>query len=151
MTGTALTIKQDRFCNEYVISGNAAEAARRAGYREKCARQVGSENLTKPYIQTALQARQQAHAAQLELTRQDVISALLGAIETATEQGQPATTIRGWVEIAKITGLNKPESQAQRRDVPLSPGAQRLQAKLAAMSTEELKELVATGKLKHGE
>ncbi len=109
------------------------------------------ENLTKHDIQTAIQARQQAHAAQLELTRQDVISALLGAIETATEQGQPATTIRGWVEIARISGLDKPESQAQRRDVPLSPGAQRLQAQLAAMSTEELKELVAGGKLKHGE
>lgn len=34
MTGTALTVKQARFCNEYVICGNAATAARAAGYLE---------------------------------------------------------------------------------------------------------------------
>ena len=140
MTSTALTIKQARFVDEYVVCGNAAAAARAAGYREKCARQVGFENLTKPYIQTALQARQQAHAARLELSRQNVIQAILEAIQTAQEQGAPATMIRGWVEIAKITGLDKPE---QRRNVPLSPGAERVKARFEAMSTEELLEILA--------
>lgn len=138
-----LTLRQARFVNEYVVSGNAAAAARAAGYKEKCARQVGFENLTKPYIQTAVQARQQAHAARLELSRQNVIQAILEAIKTAQEQGAPATMIRGWVEIAKITGLDKPETPEERRNVPLSAGAERVKARFEAMSTEELLEILA--------
>jgi phage terminase small subunit len=138
-----LTLRQQRFCDEYALSGNGAEAARRAGYSEKTARQSASENLTKPYIKTALQARQQAYAAEMELTRQDVIQAILGAIQAATEQGAPATMIRGWVEIAKISGLDKPDPAENRRNMPLSPGAQRVKSRIEAMSTNELLELVA--------
>ncbi|MCX7167756.1 MAG: terminase small subunit [Rhodocyclales bacterium] len=110
MTGTALTVKQARFCDEYVVCGNAAAAARAAGYRERSARQIGSENLSKPYIQTALQARQQALAARLEITHQDVISAVLGAIKAAQEQGNPAVMLRGWVEIARMLDFYNPET-----------------------------------------
>lgn len=45
-----LTPKQKAFCQEYVRTGNAAEAARLAGYCEKNARGQGFENLTKPHI-----------------------------------------------------------------------------------------------------
>lgn len=138
-----LTIKQARFVDEYVVCGNAAAAARAAGYREKCARQVGFENLTKPYIQTAVQARQQAHATRLELSRQNVIQAILEAIKAAQEQGAPATMIRGWVEIAKITGLDKPEAHEERRNVPLSAGAERVKERFEAMSTNALLEILA--------
>lgn len=143
MTSTALTVKQARFCDEYVVCGNAAAAARAAGYRERSARQIGFENLTKHDIQAAIQARQQTHAEKLELTRQDVLKALLGAIQAATEQGAPATMIRGWVEIAKITGLNQPETAGARQNVPLSPGAERIKARYESMSTNELLEILA--------
>lgn len=49
-----LTAKQARFVEEYLDCLNATEAARRAGYSSP--RQVGSENLSKPYIQAAIQA-----------------------------------------------------------------------------------------------
>ena len=143
MTNTALTVKQARFCDEYVVCGNAAAAARAAGYRERCARQVGFENLTKPYIQTAVQARREAHETRLELSRQNVIQAILEAIKTAQEQGAPATVIRGWVEVAKITGLDKPEAAEARRNVPLSAGAERVKNRFEAMSTNELLEILA--------
>lgn len=45
-----LTDKQQRFCEEYIIDLNATQAAIRAGYSEKTAQQVGSENLSKPVI-----------------------------------------------------------------------------------------------------
>lgn len=45
-----LTIKQKRFADEYIISGNATEAAIRAGYAERSAQQIGAENLLKPVI-----------------------------------------------------------------------------------------------------
>lgn len=45
-----LTPKQKKFCEYYIQTCNAAEAARLAGYSEKSAKEVGSENLTKPNI-----------------------------------------------------------------------------------------------------
>ena len=45
-----LTPKQQAFCDYYIASGNATEAAIKAGYSEKTARVVGCENLTKPNI-----------------------------------------------------------------------------------------------------
>ena len=45
-----LTPKQKAFADEYIRCGNATEAARKAGYSEKTARQIATENLTKPAI-----------------------------------------------------------------------------------------------------
>lgn len=42
--------RQKRFCEEYIIDHNATQAAIRAGYSGKTAKQIGSENLTKPDI-----------------------------------------------------------------------------------------------------
>lgn len=43
-----LTAKQKRFCEEYIVDCNATQAAIRAGYSKKTAKQIGQENLTKP-------------------------------------------------------------------------------------------------------
>lgn len=52
-----LTEKQRRFVDYYVETGNASEAARRAGYAEKAAYRTGSENLRKPQVKAAIDAR----------------------------------------------------------------------------------------------
>lgn len=43
-----MTKKQKRFVEEYLIDLNATQAAIRAGYSRKTAKQTGSENLSKP-------------------------------------------------------------------------------------------------------
>ena len=58
MKRNGLTPKQEAFIDAYLETGNASEAAKRAGYSEKTARAVGAENLTKPYIKAAIEARQ---------------------------------------------------------------------------------------------
>ena len=52
-----LTIKQQRFADEYIISGNATEAAIVAGYAKKAAYQQGAENLKKPHIREYIDKR----------------------------------------------------------------------------------------------
>lgn len=42
-----LSIKQQNFCEYYIELGNATEAAKRAGYSEKTAYSIGTENLKK--------------------------------------------------------------------------------------------------------
>lgn len=45
-----LTAKQKKFALEFLISGNITDAAKKAGYSERSARQIGSLNLTKPNV-----------------------------------------------------------------------------------------------------
>lgn len=49
-----LTPKENLFVAEYLKDFNAAQAAIRAGYSKKTARNIACENLTKPHIQTAI-------------------------------------------------------------------------------------------------
>ena len=46
----ALATRQEAFCRHYAVSGNAADAARQAGYSERSARQTGCALLERPYI-----------------------------------------------------------------------------------------------------
>lgn len=52
-----LSLKQQRFADEYIISGNATEAAIKAGYSEKTAYQTGAENLKKPQVKAYIDER----------------------------------------------------------------------------------------------
>lgn len=49
-----MTKKQKLFVAEYLIDLNATQAAIRAGYSVKTAKEIGCENLTKPNIQKAI-------------------------------------------------------------------------------------------------
>lgn len=53
-----LTSKQKAFADEYLICGNATEAAKKAGYNPKSARQIATENLAKPSISAYIAERQ---------------------------------------------------------------------------------------------
>lgn len=52
---TKLTAKQQRFVDEYLIDLNATQAAIRAGYSPKTAKDIGHENRTKPNISSAIE------------------------------------------------------------------------------------------------
>lgn len=53
-----LTGKQRRFCEEYIFDFNGTRAAIAAGYSENTAREIASENLTKPNIQAYIKELQ---------------------------------------------------------------------------------------------
>lgn len=53
-----LTPKQKAFADEYLICGNATEAAKKAGYSEKTAAVIGNENLKKPNVIEYIAERQ---------------------------------------------------------------------------------------------
>jgi phage terminase small subunit len=55
MAETKLEPKQQAFCREYVIDFNGADAARRAGYSKKTAKEQATRLLTKVHIQTEIQ------------------------------------------------------------------------------------------------
>lgn len=80
-----LTVKQRRFVDAYIETGNATEAAKKAGYRAKTAAVTGHENLRKPNVKNAITARlKELEDAQIADTREVLIhltSAMRGEIE----------------------------------------------------------------------
>lgn len=63
-----LTARQQKFINEYLKSGNATDAATKAGYSKKTARAMGAENLTKPNIQKSIAERQSKAATKADVS-----------------------------------------------------------------------------------
>ena len=80
-----LTEKQRRFVDYYIETGNATESARRAGYSSKTAEAIGLENLGKPRIKAALDARlrelEDKRIATADEVMQFLTSALRGEVE----------------------------------------------------------------------
>lgn len=72
----ALTPKQQRFVEEYLVDLNATQAAIRAGYSERTARQIGDENLSKPDIASAIKAAMAERSERTEITQDMVLSEL---------------------------------------------------------------------------
>lgn len=72
----ALTDKQKRFCDEYLIDLNATQAAIRAGYSEKTAYRTGADNLRKPQIEEYIAKRQKELSRSTEITQERVIKEL---------------------------------------------------------------------------
>lgn len=68
-----LTPKQKAFADAYIETGNASEAARRAGYSEKTAKQMGSENLSKPVVSAYIKSRMADIEAQHVATADEVM------------------------------------------------------------------------------
>ena len=90
----ALTAKQQRFVAEYLIDGNATQSAIRAGYSKATAKQIGAENLTKPYVAAALAAKQAKINEKLEITAEKVLRDLEEARIAAMADGQISAAIR---------------------------------------------------------
>ena len=70
----ALTPKHERFVAEYLVDLNAAQAAIRAGYSPKTAKEQGARLLTNANIQIAVQERRKEHQANTGLTVERVLT-----------------------------------------------------------------------------
>ena len=77
-----LTDKQEMFCLEYLKDLNGTQAAIRAGYSEDSARQIATENLSKPSIENRLQQLMAERVKRVEI---DADYVLLG-IKELTER-----------------------------------------------------------------
>ena len=75
-----MTAKQKLFCDEYIISLNATQAAIKAGYSEKTARFIGTENLTKPNIQEYIEKRMAEKEAALIANQDEVLKYLTSVL-----------------------------------------------------------------------
>ncbi|MDF7683400.1 terminase small subunit [Lactobacillus sp. ESL0679] len=89
----SLTAKQKRFAEEYIISGNATDAARKAGYSKKTAYSIGQQNLKKVEISTYLQKLQKKVSGDKVADQQEILEYLSSVMRG--EQVEDVATAKG--------------------------------------------------------
>ena len=68
-----LTAKEQRFCEEYLIDLNGTQAAIRAGYSEKSAKEIASQNFTKLHIQAYIESKQKELFLQIGISQERIL------------------------------------------------------------------------------
>ena len=86
-----MTAKQQRFCDEYLIDLNATQAAIRAGYSEKTARNIASENLAKPNIKEYIEKRMAEKEAELIADQNEVMKYLTSVMRREMKESVVVT------------------------------------------------------------
>lgn len=112
---TKLTAKQELFCQEYLIDLNATQAAIRAGYSEKTAQRMGSENLSKPLLSGKIEELKSQRADTVAVDAKYVLNRLveidsLDVIDILNEDGSMKPIIK-WPKSwrTSITGIDVQE------------------------------------------
>lgn len=97
-----LTIKQKKFVEEYIISGNATEAALKAGYSKKTSYSIGNENLKKPEIIAALRAKEEELKSKKIASQEEVLEYLTSILRGEQEEKTLIGTGKGSQRITNI-------------------------------------------------
>lgn len=95
MTVKKLTDKQKTFVQEYLVDLNATQASIRAGYSEKTAKQIGTENLAKPAIADAIAEAQAKRKERTEINQDYVLQKIQLVGERCIQEVNPVLTPAG--------------------------------------------------------
>nr|DAI51561.1 MAG TPA: Terminase small subunit [Caudoviricetes sp.] len=105
-----LNARQKAFCEYYVVSGNATDAAIKAGYKEKNARKIGSENLTKMDIKAYVEELMQKLESERTASAKEVLEFL-----TKSMRGE----IKEEVVVVEGTGDGTSEARMVKKQIGL--------------------------------
>ena len=89
--------RQKRFVDFYIQTGNASEAARKAGYSERTAYSIGEENLRKPEVRAEINRRLGELKTQRTADTQEILEHLTSVVrgelteEVVTNSGKKIT------------------------------------------------------------
>ena len=111
-----LSDKQRQFCNEYLADMNATQAAVRAGYSEKTARQQAQRMLTKVDIQERIQQLQAERSERCKITADEVVERLRSITEMW--ESNPSAAVRALELLGKHLGIFERDNQ-QSRDIQI--------------------------------
>ncbi|TLQ22348.1 terminase small subunit [Lactiplantibacillus plantarum] len=120
-----LTPKQQKFADEYIKSGNAADAARKAGYSKRSARSVGQENLTKPDIKKYIDEQMAEIASKRIMDAREAVELLTRIARGEEKETVISSTPEGVYESQKEADL-KTRISAVKEILKRYPGDDKL-------------------------
>lgn len=108
-----LNARQETFCQHYVVGGNGADAAIKAGYAKRSARQQASEMLGSVMVKARVAELKAARVARVEIDADWVLTQLKD-IAVACKKTSPPNAIRALELLGKHVGLfiDKPGEDA---------------------------------------
>ena len=109
-----LTIKQEKFCQEYLIDFNGTQAAIRAGYKAKSAYSISNENLRKPEIQSYLKELIEQRNKRTKITQDEVIADII-EVKNRCMQKSPVLFMGEQVQDENGNNLWKFDSQGANK------------------------------------
>ena len=130
-----LSLKQSRFIVEYLIDLNGAQAAIRAGYSPRCAKEQASRLLTYAHVQAEIEGRNRDIKVRLEISRDNVLEGFQEAYEMAKSSNNPGAMTGANRELGKMCGYYEPDKK--KIEVSQTGGIQYLRH-LESLSDEEL-------------
>ena len=101
------SLKQQKFIDAYLETGNATEAALAAGYKcrsRAVAQSIGSENLLKPMIAEALAKHRAEISKRTDITVEQLQRELLDTAEEARAQGKYSAAVAAYSGLLKSVG-----------------------------------------------
>lgn len=114
-----LTLKQQRFADEYIISGNATQAAIKAGYSKRTANRMASENLAKPVIKAYIDERL-AELESAKIAKQDEVLRYLTGVMRAESVSETVVVEGTGKGFSKARVMDKhPEEQERLKAAEL--------------------------------
>jgi len=104
-----LTDKQKRFCLEYIVDYNATQAAIRAGYSFDTAKNIGCENLSKPYLREYINKLIEKVDTKTWLSKEYVLNGFKKIFDKCSNSGPVVDDDGELVDIIKFdaAGANK--------------------------------------------
>ncbi|WP_436629453.1 terminase small subunit [Latilactobacillus sakei] len=155
---TKLSVKQQKFADLYIETGNATQSAIDAGYAKKSARSVGSENLTKPDIKEYIDKHMTEMADKRIMSAQDALELLTKiakgeeketvivsspeGIYESKKEADLKTRIAAVKEILKRYPAENPLTQAQIRKIEAEADIREAQAAEAKNMTDSSSEVM---------
>ena len=97
--------RRNKFVQEYLLTGNAAQAAIAAGYSQHTARQQGCRLLTNADIKREVNVAQQKAAERCEITQDQVIADITAIGAEARAAGVFAPALKAKELIGKHIGM----------------------------------------------
>ncbi len=136
-----LNAKQERFCEEYAVDSNGAQACIRAGYSPKAAKEQASRLLTKDNVRAHIAELQAKHRARLDVTVKSLSEDMRENRDLAIKNDQASAAQQATMDIAKLHGLLVERTEVKTiSDMTLEQAQDRIkeiEAELAAIEQAE--------------
>lgn len=137
-----LTDKQRRFVAEYLIDSNGAQAAIRAGYSRKSAREIAHQLLDKtshPAVAAAVAQGQAQMVRRAEITKDEAIRIMAGLLRKKGRGVSPRDKVAVAARLAAMLDWDAPKK------IDLNPNEARAElARQLGMNPEELDRAAGT-------
>ncbi len=116
-----LNLKRQRFVNEYLIDGNATQAAARSGYSKATVKQQGSRLLSFVDVKSEIAAKKAEIARRSEVTLDSLSGMFIEDRARASELGQMSAAVSAVDKLARLHGFMVDRSVSLNLNQQMSP------------------------------